>query len=153
MRNYSEAERWMKDARDYFNRDDRCFGEKDWRGAIQNAQLTIELSAKALITLFEEPDWTHTPDSQLKEIIEIRKDELTSKLGSPLIDTLISIADDVKIAAPWHGWSVYGREKEDGMGWISAVDLCTEDVAKDLVARAQRCISIIAEFLKSFSII
>lgn len=132
MENYSESELWMKDARDCFVCAWTCFNEKDWRGTVQNAQLAIELSTKAMNALFEEPDWTHSPDKQLKEIIEERKDEVLSEF-SFLIDTLIHIAEGVKFAAPCHGGSVYGREREDGTGWIPAVDLCTREVAEDLV--------------------
>lgn len=125
MENYSESERWMKDARDCFLRTKRCFNENDWRGAIQNGQLAIELSAKAMISSFEEPDWTHSPDKQLKEIIEVKKEEIANRFSPSFVETLIQITEDVKIAAPWHGWSVYGREREDGGGWIPAVELST----------------------------
>lgn len=142
MENYSESERWMKDARNCLLRAQRCFGENDWKGTVQNAQLTIDLSVKAMIALFEEPDWTHSPGGQLKTIVE-------SKFTPSFLDDLLHTADDAEIAAPWHGWSVYGREREDGTGWIPAVDLCTKEIAEDLLRRAKRTISIAEEFLRT----
>lgn len=58
MENYSEAERWMKDAKDSLARARRCFKVRDWRGTIQNSQLAIELSVKGVIALFED-SWNY----------------------------------------------------------------------------------------------
>ncbi len=62
--------------------------------------------------------WTHSPDEQLRRII-----------------------------APWHGWSVYGRPRENGTGWTSAVDLCKEENARDLMGRTERTIATVQRFL------
>lgn len=150
MENYSESVRWMRDGSDCFFRAQRCFKEKDWRGAIQNGQLAIELSVKAMIALFEEPEWTHSPDEQFKTIIESKQKELEGKFGSQFIGLLLRVVEDVAIAAPWHGWSVSGREKEDGTDWISAVDLCTKEVAEDLIQRAERTFSTAEKFWAIF---
>lgn len=149
MENYSESERWMRDARDCFIRAQRCFNEKDWRGTVQNAQLAIELSAKAMIALFEEPNWTHSPDEQLKGIIESRRKALGSMFSSSFLDGLLYVAEDIEVAAPWHGWSVYGRERDNGTGWIPAVDLCTREAAEDLLSRAKRTVSTTERFLET----
>jgi len=151
MENYSESERWMRDARDSFIRAQRCFNEKDWKGTIQNAQLTIELSAKAMIALFEEPDWTHSPDEQLRGVIGSRRKELENKFASSFLDEILYTADDAEVAAPWHGWSAYGKEREDGSGWIPAVDLCPKEVAEDLLRRAKRTISTGEKFLETLA--
>lgn len=99
MDNRDESKRWMKDARSDFQRAERCFRERDWQGAIQNAQLTIELCVKAVIAIFEEPDWTHSPDSQLMGLIDLRKEEMR-RLGQPMVDALMLAAEDARIAAP-----------------------------------------------------
>jgi hypothetical protein len=143
VRNFSEFERWLADAKDCLQRAERCFRDNDWRGVVQNSQIATELSAKALISLFEEPAWTHKPDEQLKIIIESRKNEIKA-LKQDVYDRLIFIADDVGISAPWHGWSVYGREV--GGRWVPAVELCTKDTAGDLIERARRTLATAEEF-------
>lgn len=148
MKNYSESERWMKDAKDCFQHMRDCFQSKYWRGIIQNAQLAIELSIKALIALFEEPDWTHNPGEQLIRLTSDRKDEIKERFGQHMVDALTKAAGDAKIAGPWHGWSVYGKAKENSTGWMPAVDLCTADVAEDLMRRAERTIATIERFLQ-----
>lgn len=138
----------MKDAKDCLRRARRCSSEKDWRGAVQNAQLAIELSVKGMIAFFEEPDWTHKPDSQLIRIAEERKGPIMKKFGRQMIDAFMIAAEDVNISAPWHGWSVYGKAREDSTGWMPAVELCTADVAEDLMRRAERTISTAEKFLQ-----
>ena len=149
MENYQESIRWMKDAIDCLRRARRCLSERDWRGTVQNAQLAIELSVKAMIAFFEEPDWIHKPDGQLLVIVEERKGQITKRLGQHMIDALMGAAEDVSICAPWHGWSVYGKAREDSTGWMPAVDLCTADVAEDLMKRAERTINTAEKFLQS----
>lgn len=142
-----ETSRWMKDATDCYQRARRCFSDGDWRGTVQNAQLAIELSVKAVIAFIEEPHWTHNPDEQLKKIIEEREGEIREKFGQEMVDGLLLASEDVRIAAPWHGWSVYGRPREDGTGWTSAVDLCREENARDLMGRTERTIATVQMFL------
>ena len=57
--------------------------------------------------------------------------------GEEMLASLGQLAEDAQEAAPWHGWSTYGRELED-KGWVAAVDLSTETVASDFLQRAQR---------------
>jgi HEPN domain-containing protein len=66
----------MKDGEDCYQHARRCLQNRYWRGTVQNAQLAIELCTKAIISLFEEPDWTHSPKQQLLRIIEERKGEM-----------------------------------------------------------------------------
>ncbi len=141
----------MKDARADFKRAERCFQEKDWQGTVQNAQLAIELSVKAVVAFFEEPDWTHSPDKQLIKIVREREKGIRKRFGQQMVDDLIIAAEDARIAAPWHGWSVYGRAKEDGTGWVSAVDLCIREIAEDLAKRARHVFKTVEKFVQETS--
>lgn len=147
MENYTESTRWIRDARDNLQWARHCFAENNWRSTIQNAQLAIELSVKGMIALFEEPDWTHKPDEQLIRIIEERKDEIIARFGQQMVNELMEAAQDAVVAAPWHGWSVYGKVNEHGTRW-AAVDLCTENIAKDLMNRAEKTFATVEKFLQ-----
>jgi len=83
MDSYQESLRWMKDARDCYHRSQRCFSQEDWRGTVQNAQFAIELSVKAIMAFFEEPNWTHRPDGQLRRIVEERREEMRERFDEP----------------------------------------------------------------------
>jgi len=51
MNNLVEMSRWLKDARASLKAAERNFKAKDFRVTTQQAQLSIELSAKAMISL------------------------------------------------------------------------------------------------------
>jgi HEPN domain-containing protein len=141
MRNFSEIEIRLKDA-EYFL---RCAEDnlplEHYTVVVHNAQLCIELSAKAVIAFYEEPTWTHDPSEQFLRILEEHGEELAEMLE---VEDLSTLAEDAGVAAPWHVWSVYGKRMEDGTR-IAAVDACTKynglikgEVAEDLLERARR---------------
>lgn len=140
MKNTLEAQRWLRDAQACLNTAQTVFPLGDYRAAVQNAQLCIELSAKAVIACFAEPAWRHDPSEQLLKLIKEYEDEF----GEGLADRLRTLAEYAREAAPWHGWSVYGRLEPEG--WISAVDLCTEETARDLLGKAVLAFRTASEF-------
>jgi len=137
MNNVAEAERWLKDARAALASAERTFRDRDYRVATQNAQLCIELSAKAVIAFFAEPAWRHDPGRQLRNLLAKFEGQITQRFDDGTRQNLARLAQDADEVAPWHGWSTYGRSEEDGV-WIAAVDLCTQPVAEDLLERARR---------------
>jgi HEPN domain-containing protein len=155
MNNGSEMERWLKDAHASLASAEKAFQAGDYRVATQNAQLCTELSAKAIIALFAEPAWRHDPGKQLQSLLEKHKPQITQQLDDQTRQNLARLAQDADEVAPWHGWSTfrlrsrqaYGRGEEDDV-WIAAVDLCTQSVADDLLARARRSVETVAAFIQ-----
>lgn len=143
MNNLEELNIWLKDAKDCLQRAERCLQVEDWRGVVQNAQLCIEFSAKAIISYFAEPEWTHNPKNQLIAILKDREKELSEKLGQEIIQGLYRLAEDSGEVSPWHGRSTYGEER--GMR-IAAVDLCTKEVAVKLIKMARHSIETATPF-------
>jgi len=137
VRNTTETSRWLRDAEACFRSAQRAFDIQDYRVAVQNAQLCVELSAKAVIAQFAEPLWRHDPSPQLRQLLDTHGEAIVRRCGEEMIASLRRLAEDAQEVAPWHGWSTYGREFED-KGWIAAVDLVTEAVASELLQRAQR---------------
>jgi HEPN domain-containing protein len=146
MENKKEANYWLRDAKDSLNLARRLLPEEEFRGVCQNAQMTIEACAKAIISCFSAIEWTHNPSQQLLDVIEMNRSGIVQKFGEKMMEDLKILAEDVKIAAPWHGRSVYG----DWQARIPAAELCTEDVAKDLSIRAERSFSTSQTFLKGW---
>jgi HEPN domain-containing protein len=140
VKNSLETQRWLKDAEACLSTAQTVFSLGDYRAAVQNAQLCIELSAKAVIACFAEPVWRHDPSKQLLKLIE----EHGSEIEEGLSERLHGLANDVQEAAPWHGWSVYGRLEPKG--WMPAVDLCTEETARDLLKKATQGFQTASEF-------
>jgi len=136
MRNLSEVEIRLRDAQASLSTAQRSFPTKDHRAVVQNAQLCIELSAKAVIAYYEEPAWTHDPSEELLKILEEHGEEIAEMLGSE-VESLYTLAEDAGVAAPWHARSAYGMRNEDGI-WLPAVDVCSKEAAKNLLERASR---------------
>ena len=136
MRNLSEVKTRLKDAQASLSTAQRSFPVEDHRAVIQNAQLCIELSAKAVIAYYEEPAWTHDPSEELLKILEERGEEIAEMLGNE-VESLYTLAEDAGVAAPWHARSTYGARSKDGV-WLPAVDVCTKEMAEDLLERASR---------------
>jgi hypothetical protein len=146
MRNVTEVSRWHRDAQACLTSAQRALALEDHRVAVQNAQLCIELSAKAVIAYFAEPLWRHDPSPQLRSILTVQAEAIAERGGQGLVQALHQLATDAEEAAPWHGWSTYGKESEDGT-WIAAVDLCIREVAEDLLIRARRAFQALSDFL------
>jgi HEPN domain-containing protein len=133
--------RWLRDAEQSLAGARRAREADDARNACVLAQQAIELSCKALVALFAEPQWTHDPADQLRESALARgDDDLESLLGNGARTAIERVARDVHEAAPWHGWATYGRKLPD-QTWLAAVDVCTPTAAADLLGRAEHAVA------------
>lgn len=149
MRSTTEAERWLRDAEASLASAERACQAKDYRVAVQNAQLCVEQSAKAVIAHMAEPLWRHDPSPQLYRLVKTNEAAIIGRCGEEMPAALLQLADDAEQAAPWHGWSTYGRE--GGQGWLPAVDLCTQADAEDLLERARRAYPLARRFTDQWS--
>jgi HEPN domain-containing protein len=138
MDNKEEATRLLREAKEDLERAIRYSGLKDCVTVIHYSQLAIEKSAKALISCFEAFQWTHDPSEQLKKLVE----------KGLLQNDFLEIASFTKEAAPWHGRSTYGGIRNDL--WKSPSELCTEDVALELLDKAKKSMTKAAGFLERF---
>jgi len=143
--NSSEMDWRLRGAQACLGSAQRDFPAGDYRATAQNAQLCIELSAKAVIAHFAEPIWDHDPSDQLLGIVREHGDEIARRGGEEMKRGLIRLAEDARIAAPWYARSTYGQRAED-RSWISALDLCTREVAEDLLERAIRSFATARKF-------
>jgi hypothetical protein len=133
--------RWLRDAEKRLHGARGACERADWPTVCMTAQLAVELSAKAIVAAFVEPQWTHDPSAQLRVQVLARADaELTALLGPGARQAIAGLAADAHEAAPWHGWATYGRKTPDAT-WLAAVDVCTEDAARDLLLRAERSVA------------
>jgi len=144
MNNKVETQRWKRDAQDYLKEAERAFSENSHRAATQNAQLCIETSCKAVISYFAEPEWTHSHGGELLKILEERKEVLGKEFPSVLLGDLKTLSEDADFAGPWHGLSTYGETRE-GIHY-AAVDICTKEIAQELLIRARRAYKTLVMF-------
>jgi len=150
VRSTDEASRWLRDAQACLSSAKWALDVQDYRVAVQNAQLCIEHSAKAIIAQLAEPLWRHDPSPQLRRLLEAHKQAILRRCGEEMPAELLQLARDAEKAAPWHGWSTYGQESEDE-GWLAAIDLCTQETAEDLLQRARRALPVAQRFTAQWS--
>jgi hypothetical protein len=133
--------RWLRDADQSLVGARRAAAASDWRNTCVLAQQAIELSAKAVLALFAEPQWTHDPAEQIRAAALVRSEaELEGRLGPGARAALERLAGDAHDAAAWHGWATYGRMLPD-QTWLAAVDVCTAAAAADLLGRAEHAVA------------
>lgn len=148
MENEKEVNRfWWKDAKSALESAEKAISIKEWRMAIQFAQVAMEEMVKAVIGCFQKPRWTHSPGEQLREIIEENSEEIEKIVGKD-IKKLEEISFVVDKYAPWHGKSIYGDFEKR----IPAVDLCTEEVAKEIVGKVKDFSPYLQNFIKMWFI-
>jgi HEPN domain-containing protein len=144
MNNKAEIIRKLRDAEVFLKDAEIAFANERFRACTQNAQICIEICAKAVISHYSEPEWTHDPSQQLKQLLNAHKDKLIKELGEEMFKRLNKLASDSKIAAPWHGKAVYGEEVGDS--WVAAAEICTEAIASNLLELAQCSFSAARDF-------
>lgn len=145
MNNFNETKRWFRDAEAAIKSAKQNMLLKDFRVVAQNSQLCVEQSAKSVISYFAEPQWTHNPARQLRAILSQYLKQLVDCYGNKLIE-LEKLAEYAEDIAVWHAWSTYGRQDNEG-NWIPAVDLCTEDVAKQCLCMARYSFEVVQKFM------
>lgn len=147
MNNRRESEKRLRDAQAALRSAAKNLKIEEFRIVVQQAQMCVELSAKAIIAYFAEPQWTYNPSRQLFQILAERKDEITQSLRKDSIASLELLAQWALELAPWHGWSVYGKE-ENGV-LISAEELCKKDLALQSLEKAKKAFQIAKNFVDS----
>ncbi|MFP3237166.1 MAG: HEPN domain-containing protein [Vulcanisaeta sp.] len=130
---YKLAINYLRDANEAFNRG-------DWRGTVANAQLSAENAAKAVITVYRVPSWSHDPSGELQELVD--------RMPRELADLVIELANIAKRLAPEHGRSTYG---EPSMG-LTPWDIYTQGDAENALGMAKRAVEIMKAILRTLGI-
>ena len=100
-----------------------------WRSCVDNSQLVVENSGKAVLLLFGMSPKTHDPGRQLTELL--RSDTLDLALR---VD-IAALAEDLLLLGPAeHILTDYGDESTSTLPW----DLFTQESAEQALATAER---------------
>ena len=90
-------------------RDSRKFREdKLYHWSVLSAQLSVENSAKAVISCFRTPSWVHDPSTELEDIINEQKEKIAGKVGEHVVARLKTLSDAAAELAPERGKATYG---------------------------------------------
>ena len=146
MTNVAEALWRLREAQAELQSAERVSAIRELVPAVHFAQLCVENAAKAVIACFSEPEWGHNPGRQLQDILSDQRHQIAAVFGKDFIGEFLSLADAASQVAPWHVWSTYGRQ-EAGKPRVSAVDLCTEEVAERMLAMAREACRVADRFV------
>jgi HEPN domain-containing protein len=102
MNSDKEAERRLKLAERHLKETEEAHLRNDYPEVVHHAQLCVENAAKAIISLFFIPSWSHDPSRELREC--------TKDLGLPdnLRGKIDSLGEYTSVLAPEHGSTNYG---------------------------------------------
>jgi HEPN domain-containing protein len=107
------------------------FSLERWRSCVDNAQLCVENSGKAIIALFEVPGKTHAPALDLARLVreEALPDRVKSQIKEALPDFLVLGADE-------HFMTDDGDEDTYTLPW----ELFTRESAETAMDTAKKCL-------------
>ena len=99
----------VKLAKKYLEEAEKSLQRRDYRDAVLNSQLSIENSAKAAISIFHIPSWSHNPGPELRSLLksfpkDLRKD----------VERLAQLSEEL---APEHGRATYGEPTRGLTPW------------------------------------
>jgi HEPN domain-containing protein len=103
---------------------------KRWRSCVDNAQLSVENSGKAILMLFGISPKTHEPAKHLAQLVKNR--EIPSTVRKQLKEIL---PDFVSLGLEEHLMTDYGDESSYKLPW----DLFDEESAKSALDAARIC--------------
>jgi len=76
--------------------------------AVGETQLCIENAAKAIISCFQIPSWSHDPSEELFNVTRNNQAKITELFGAEFIKRLKELAETASEYAENHGKTVYG---------------------------------------------
>jgi len=81
---------------------------RDFADTMAEARLSVENSAKAVISCLQIPNWSHDPSEELLNILVDNKAKIAQLLGQEFVENLRGLAEEAHVMAPEHGRSTYG---------------------------------------------
>ncbi len=122
---FALAEGFLKESR-------QDFELERWRSCVDNAQLVVENSGKALLLLFGVSPKTHDPGRQVSQLLE------TGVPPPAVRPALLELVPDLMALGPTtHMLTNYGDEAIETFPW----DLFTRDAAQQALDTAERVLA------------
>jgi HEPN domain-containing protein len=128
-----EAKYRISLAAGYLKRAEAAAKRKDHLAVISNSQQAVENSAKAVISCFRIPSWSHDPSNELSEVMEDNRDKIEEKIGASIFQDINTLALYSRNLAPeWDNvlWRPQPENSPVGVGRSEksqrSPELCTE---------------------------
>ncbi|MBS7249908.1 MAG: HEPN domain-containing protein [Candidatus Freyarchaeota archaeon] len=144
MNSEEEAKYRLTLAQGYLERAEEASKRGDHLAVISNSQLSVENSAKAVISCFRIPSWSHDPSSELLEVTENNRDKIEKRTGVNVYHALSTLASYSSNLAPEHGRMSYGDPNLRIPPW----NLANAQRAKEALSYARESVEIAKKFIE-----
>jgi HEPN domain-containing protein len=114
--------------------------------SVLSARLSVENSAKAIISCFRIPSWLHDPSAELRELIGELRRSISNRVGGETIEALRRLADAARELAPDRGKATYGIIDIR----LTPTEIYGEAEAKRAVSLAEDSYETAEKFVKSW---
>ena len=132
----------------YLERAEKAFARRDFADTVAEAQLSVENAAKAVISCFQIPSWSHDPSEELLDIVKNNQPKIAELLGSEFLKRLERLAERVHIIAPEHGRASYGDIERRIPPWR----IYSEEDAQRALEYAREACTTAKSFIKAWCI-
>lgn len=146
MNSEEEAKYRLTLAQGYLKRAEEASKHGDHLAVISNSQLSVENSAKAVISCFRIPSWSHDPSNELLEVTESNRDKIEKRTGINVYHALSTLASYSSNLAPEHGRMSYGDPSLRIPPW----DLANAKRAKEALSYARESVEIAKKFIEGW---
>jgi len=146
MRTREEAEYRLSLARSNLNDSKKFADDRLFHWAVLSAQLSVENSAKAVISCFRIPSWLHDPSAELRGLIEEQRRGISDRVGGGAIEDLWRLADAARELAPEHGRATYGIVDRR----LMPAEIYAEAEARRALSLAEDAYKTAEKFIKSW---
>ena len=130
-------------AKGYLERAEKAFAMRDFADTVAEAQLSVENAAKAVISCFQIPTWSHDHSEELLDVAKNNQLKIADLLGSGFIRRLELLAERVHVIAPEHGRASYGDVERRIPPW----SLYPEDDAQKALKYAREAWAVAKDFV------
>lgn len=121
----------------------KAMSRADFADTMSEAQLSIENAAKAVISCFQIPSWSHDPSEELRDIVKDNRSRILNLLGPDFPQILEELAYDAHTVAPEHGRVTYGDVERRVPPW----QLYSEQDARKVLEKAERACAAVRRFI------
>lgn len=146
MNSEEEAKYRISLAEGYLKRAEAAAKRKDHLAVISNSQQAVENSAKAIISCFRIPSWSHDPSNELSEVMEDNRDKIEEKIGTSIFQDVNTLALYSRNLAPEHGRMSYGDPNLRIPPW----ELADPKRASETLNYAQNSVRIAKKFIEKW---
>lgn len=140
MNSREDVEYRLNLAKGFFKEAEQDFHLKRWRSCVDNAQLSLENSGKAILMLFGISPKTHEPARHLSKLIQNK--EVPDKVREKIKEILPEFRT---LGVEEHFMTDYGDEASYKLPW----DIFDEESAKLALNAAKRCKSAAEDIIKN----